>query len=343
MFKRPPLSSANQLVNGSVALTLLFMAAACGNNTERPDTQPENGIETPEPYTEPTPITEGLVLPAVWTSRNLETPITSVAVAGGPGSTIAVSYSDGSMQLLNFEGERITDPSPLNVRQLGNGQYTLIAGTPLTVFPGIDIDGQLKAYLHGGALEAPLEYELSVETSGRIEGLCSGRPMDESDGVMRLAFWTVGAQSQLQSGRVVEIGDALVFLADEPVDAARPITACVLEPTGATVFAEPVTKAIGLERNGKQHIITLDTAGGVTLIGPEGENTPITLRDGISVRVPGNIESFAGTGDARGGGYPGGLIVLGGAISTSEHRAVLVDPSELTLAPLGVPIVSGQD
>ena len=343
MFKRPPLSSANQLVNGSVALTLLFMAAACGNNTERPDTPRDTSVETPETSVETEVTPTGLVLPAVWASRNLDNPITSVGVAGGPGSTIAISFEDGSLQLLNFEGERITDPAPLNVAQLGNGQYTLISGTPLTVFPGIGTDGELKAYLHGGVIEAPLEYELSIETSGQVKGLCSARPLEDSDGIMRLAFWTVGAQSLLQSGRVIEVGDALVFLADEPVNAARPITACVLEPEGAKVFAAPVTEAINLERNGRQHVITLDESGSLTLIGAEGENTPITIRDGITVRVPGVIGGLAGTGDARGGGYPGGLIVMGGSISTTEHNAVMIDPSELTLAPLGVPVVSGQD
>ncbi|MEL7232644.1 MAG: hypothetical protein AAGJ85_09060, partial [Pseudomonadota bacterium] len=149
--------------------------------------------------------------------------------------------------------------------------------------------------------------------------------------------------SRLQSGRLVEVGDALVFLADEPVEAANPITACVLEPTGAKVFTTPVTHALSLERNGRRSLITLDDAGGLTLIGEDGENSGITVRDGLSVRVPNDIAGLAGTGDARSGGYPGGLIVLGGAISTSEHRAVLVDPSALTLSAFEVPAVRAQE
>ena len=345
MFKRPPLSNANRLVNASLALSLLFIAASCGS--DRGDVSepvaPEISDDLTEAATDPLTDTDGVSLPAVWASDNLGKPISSLAVTGRRGAIIAVSYDDGDMQLLNFEGERITDAADLSVETLADGQYGMIAGTLLSVFPGIDQDGGLNAYLYGGEIAAPIAFPLDIGSVGRVEGLCSGRPLDERDGVMRLAYWTQGAASRLQSGRLVEVGDALVFLAAEPVEAANPITACVLEPTGAKVFTAPVTGATSLERNGRRSLITLDNAGGLTLIGEDGENTDITVRDGLSVRVPKRITGFAGTGDARSGGYPGGLIVLGGAISTSEHRAVLVDPSALTLSEFERPAVRAQE
>lgn len=347
MFKRPLLSNANRLVNGSLALSLLFMAAACDNTADDKPRPEATESETSDPLAEAPSDAEasepGISLPAVWSSADLGRPIQSVAVAGGLGSMIAVSFDDGAVQLLNFEGERVTDPADLNVAQLGDGTYALVAGAALTVFPGIDDQGGLNAYLYGGDIQAPIAFPLDIGSAGRVKGLCTGRPLDETDGLLRLAFWTEGAASRLQSGRIVEAADKLVYLADDPVEAARPITACVLEPTGAKVFSAPVSHAVSLERNGRQRLITLDQSDELTLIGQDSENTPINVRDGITVRVPNTVAGFAGTGDARGGGYPGGLIVMAGAVSTSEHRAVLVDPSELTLAPLGVPVVTGQD
>lgn len=345
MFKRPPLSNGNHLVNGSLALCLLFLAASCDNSSNEPDTtvEAEATEEVSDPLEETEAEPDGLSLPAVWASNNLDQPIRDIALAGGLGSLIAVTFESGDIQILNFEGERVTEAAQRGVSQLADGQYGLIAGTPLTVFPGIDEAGGLNAYLFGGEIEAPIAFPLDIGSAGRVKGLCAARPLDETDGIMRLAYWTEGAASRLESGRLVEVGDSLVFLADEPVEADRPITACILQPTGATVFSEPVIQAINLERNGRQNLITLDRSGGLTLLSENGKNTEVNIRDGITVRVPSEIASLSGTGDARGGGYPGGLIVLGGAISSTEHRAVLVDPSDLTLTAFEVPALSGQD
>ncbi|MEM1086316.1 MAG: hypothetical protein AAGH90_01190 [Pseudomonadota bacterium] len=321
------------------------MSAACGGDRSEPVDPPSSEISSDVENADADPLDEAdaLSLPAVWASANLDKEISSVAVTGRRGAIIAVSYEDGGIQLLNFEGERITESAELNVRRLASGEFGLVSGALLSVFPGIDLDGGLNAYLYGGEIAAPIAFPLDIGSVGRVGGLCSGRPLDDSDGIMRLAFWTEGAASRLQSGRLVEAGDALVFLADEPVDAANPITACVLEPTGAKVFTAPVIDALSLERNGRRNVITLDRAGGLTVIGEDGTNTDVTVRDGLSVRVPNQIKGFAGTGDARAGGYPGGLIVLGGAISTTEHRAVLVDPSALTLSEFELPAVRAQE
>ncbi|MEM7491777.1 MAG: hypothetical protein AAF296_00230 [Pseudomonadota bacterium] len=341
MFKRPPVRNANHLVNASLALGLLFIVTACDTRDEQgiDPILPENSSGIAPAIENPTERFDGISLPAVWSSDNLGKPIRSVAVAGRRGSLIAVGFEDGDVQLLNFEGDRVTEPADLGITALANGEFGMVGGALLTIFPGVDRDGGLNAYLYGGEIAAPIPFPLDIGSRGRVKGLCSGRALDDRDGVMRLAFWTEGAVSQLQSGRLVEVADTLVFLADEPVEADNPITACVLEPTGAKVFTAPVTHAVSLERNGRRNLIALDDAGGLTLIGEDDPDTDMVVVDGLSVRAPNQITSFAGTGDARSGGYPGGLIVLVGAISTSEHRAVLVDPSDLTLSAFERPAV----
>ena len=47
--------------------------------------------------------------------------------------------------------------------------------------------------------------------------------------------------------------------------------------------------------------------------------------------------SLAATGDARGGGYPGGVIIVGGTVSGDDHRVVMIDPSRITMSPIEVP------
>ena len=44
---------------------------------------------------------------------------------------------------------------------------------------------------------------------------------------------------------------------------------------------------------------------------------------------------MAGTGDARGGGYPGGVIVVGGENEYGHHTVTYIDPSKVTLQPFG--------
>ena len=333
MFKRPRLRATSPLVNASFALALLFVTSGCG---EGPPAPAETGEEAPEPA--PTaPLDEALSLPAVWNTSALDGPVASLGIAGKLGSTIAVGFEDGGLQLFNFDGDRITDKANLGVRDLGDGRYMLLAGAPVTLFPGIDQSGGLFAYIHGGDLPEPLPLDLETRNMGEAAGLCSAPPLVDSDGVLRLAFWTKVEPRKLISGRLVEVGEELVYLLDEPVTADKPISACVLEETGATVYSAPAQDVVMLERNGRRHTLTLDTSGNYERLKPSGPPETLTIREGMSVKLPDVPTAMTGTGDARGGGYTGGLVVVAGEIESGDHRAVLIDPSAITLLPLEVP------
>ena len=219
MFKRPHLRAAKRLVNAPSALILLFLAAACNPGQEPVDPEPlEPPVESVE-STEP----GGLTLPAVWQTNDLGSPIESIGVAGGLGSTVAVAFADGGLQFLDLEGERITDKADMGVSHIADGQFMRLQDTSVTVFPGITNDGALSLYIYGGVLEAPLPYPLDAGTTEAILGLCSGGPTFDRDGVMRIGFWTEDAPQELKPGRAVEGGESLSPLRAEPAMAAGAI------------------------------------------------------------------------------------------------------------------------
>ena len=331
MFKRPHLRAAKRLVNAPSALALLFLVAACNPGGETAATDSADSPIAPPESTEP----EGLVLPAVWQTKDLESPIASVALAGAVGSTVAVAYEDGGLQFLDFEGERVTEKANMGVSKVADGRYMLLQDTPVTVFPAITSDGDLTLFIHGGELAEPLPYPLDAGTDDLIEGICGAGPIAESDGVMRVGFWTQGERRQLRTGRIVEAGSDLVLLLNEPIPAARDITACVLSDGDALVYADPVLAAAEVKHRNKTYRFVLDDLGGYSLSNDAGDVYPFTVRDGISVRPPARPVTMAGTGDARGGGYPGGLIVIGGENASGAHTVTYIDPSKVTREPFG--------
>ncbi|MEO0451440.1 MAG: hypothetical protein AAFZ74_14100 [Pseudomonadota bacterium] len=331
MFKRPHLRAAKRLVNAPLALSLLFLATACGPGQE---TQENQEVEPPADVTEAVE-PEGLVLPAVWQTNDLGSPIASLGVAGELGSTVAVAFADGGLQFLDLEGERITEKADMDVARVADGRFLQLQGTPVTVFPGITTGGDLSLYIHGGALTEPLPYPLDAGTDDMIEGLCSGAPTFERDGVMRIGFWTRGERRELKLGRLVEIGDNLILLLDEPAQAAADITACVLTDREDVAYSAPVIAATELTNRSKTYRFLLDDFGGYTLVTGDDEVEAFEVLDGITVRPPTRPTDMAGTGDARGGGYPGGVIVLAGTASTGAHTVTYIDPSKVTLEPFG--------
>ena len=331
MFKRPHLRAAKRLVNAPLALSLLFLATACGPAEAPVDT------EIPEPPAESmdTGDSDGGVLPAVWQTKDLGSPISSLAVAGALGSTVAVAFEDGGLQFIDLDGERVTDKAEMDVLQIADGRFLMLQGTPVTVFPGVTTGGDLSLYIHGGELAEPLPYPLDAGTDDRVEGLCSGAPLLDSDGIMRIGFWTIGERRSLYTGRIVEVGDNLVLLLNEPVQADRDITACVISSGEALVYSEPALAAAELTNRSKTYRFLLDDFGGFSLATEDGAAQSITVSDGITVRAPGRPVDMAGTGDARNGGYPGGVIVVGGESAGGAHMVTFVDPSRVTLEPFG--------
>ncbi|MCR9270468.1 MAG: hypothetical protein NXH72_10810 [Hyphomonadaceae bacterium] len=339
MFKRPHLRAAKRLVNAPSALILLFLATACSPGEEPVENQ---GVEPPADSVE-TPASDGLVLPAVWQTNDLGSPISSLGVAGELGSTVAVAYEDGGLQFLDLEGERITDKADIGVAAVADGRFLQLQGTPVTVFPGITTDGDLSLYIHGGELDEPLPYPLDAGTDELIEGLCSGAPTFERDGVMRIGFWTRGDRRELKLGRLVEIGDDLILLLDEPARANADITACVLTDTEDVAYSAPVIAATELKYRSKTYRFLLDDLGGYTMITGDNEVTSFEVLDGITVRPPARPVDMAGTGDARGGGYPGGVIVIAGLASTGAETVTYIDPSRVTLEPFGYSVSPSSD
>lgn len=331
MFKRPHLRAAKRLVNAPFALSLLFLAGSCSPSSEPLETE---AAEVPAESADSSPA-GGLVLPAVWQTNDLGTPITSIGVAGELGSAVAVSYSDGGLQFLDLEGERITVKADMGVAQVADGQFLRLQDTSVTVFPGITTDGALSLYLHGGALDEPLPYPLDYGSTEPILGLCSAAPTFDRDGVMRIGFWTADAPAELKLGRLVEVGDNLILLLDEPATAMSDISACVLTDREDVAYSDPVTAAADLKQRNKTYRFLLDDFGGYTLITETGDAVDFQVLDGISVRPPPLPVDLAGTGDARSGGYPGGVLVIAGETRDGVHTVTYIDPSKVTLQPFG--------
>ncbi|MEM9841999.1 MAG: hypothetical protein AAF767_05090, partial [Pseudomonadota bacterium] len=325
------LRAAKRLVNAPCALTLLFLATAC-SPTEAP-VETEAVAPSDDPVEAAVP--DGLVLPAVWQTNDLGSPIASIGVAGELGSAVAVVFEDGGLQILDLEGERVTEKAAIDVALVADGRFLRLQDTSVTVFPGISGQGDLSLYIHGGALAEPLPYPLDAGTDDLIEGLCSGAPTFDRDGVMRIGFWTQGDRRELKLGRLVEVGDNLILLLDEPARAASDITACVLTDREDVAYSAPVIAASDLKHRNKTYRFLLDDTGGYTLITGGGDVEAFQVLDGITVRPPARPADMAGTGDARGGGYPGGVIVIAGEASTGAHTVTYIDPSRVTLEPFG--------
>ena len=339
MFKRPHLRAAKRLVNAPFALSLLFLATACGPGSEPVDTEPAEGpIESTE-SADP----GGLILPAVWQTNDLGTAITSIGVAGELSSTVAVTYSDGGLQFLDLEGERVTDKAEMSVAKVADGRFMRLQDTSVTVFPGITFDGTLSLFIHGGALSEPLPYLLDSGTDSAILGLCSAGPTFERDGVMRIGFWTADAPAELKLGRVVEAGNNLILLLDEPAQANANIAACLLTDSEDVAYSDPILSAAELKHRNKTYRFLLDDFGGYTLITTDGEPVEFRVLDGITVRPPEFPVAMAGTGDARGGGYPGGVLVVAGETRDGVHTVTYIDPSKVTLTPFGYSAQSARD
>jgi len=323
-FKSGRLSNRNRLVNASQALIVLFLISAC----ERVVEQPEDFA--PAVASDPAP--SGLSLPAVWNIAELSSRPVSVAIAGGFGSQIAVASESGTLELFDFEGDRITDPVDMAVQNISSGRQVRLSDVPVTMFPGINKAGDIQLFLHSGTMNEPISYALEISQNGNVAGLCSGYPQDGSTQLLALSYWTMEAPTTLQTGAIIEQGDDLVFEAAAPIESAQAITACATGQFGPTTYSAPVKAAQLIERNGRDHTILIDTAGQFSRVTMDGDHEPITIKPGLSIKVPAQSLDISGTGDARTGGYPGGLMVLIGEIEADTYRAVLVDPSPITLS-----------
>ncbi|WP_084418755.1 hypothetical protein [Henriciella litoralis] len=339
MFKRPRLSAQTFPVNAGIAGFLLFYAASCSGPQE-PTEAPAEPAETETVATEARPPAPANSLPAVWSTRELDAPVRSIGIAGGAGSTFAVAYDGGGLQIFDFDGDRITEVSDHDVLALSDGRYAMLSGTPVTVFPGIAADGQIKIWIHGGSLAEAIQYDLVSDQSGSAIGLCSSPTSSDAGALSNLAYWTEEAPETLVLASVSQSGDELVLETTGSVASDSPITACTVSGDQATPYSAPIVGAASLERRGRQTSILVDRSGDISLKIGDGDPVEYEILNGITVVVPDEPTALAATGDARGGGYPGGIVVIGGAVAPGDHRVVLVDPSKVTMTAIEVPSAS---
>lgn len=336
MFKRPRLSAQSFPVNAGIAGFLLFYAASCSG----PQEPAEQGGPAPQGQEEDVVSADPLpanMLPAVWSTRQLDSPVASIGIAGGAGSTFAVAYEGGGVQIFDFDGERITEVSDDAAKALAEGRYAMLSGTPVTLFPGLDASGSLKVWIYGGGVAEAIGYDLQGEQAGPAAGLCAGTPLNSEADLHRLAYWTEGDPNTLYSGVVRQSGGELVFITEEEEDLGEPITACVISGDEAIAFNGPVDAAASLRRIGRETLILSEGDGRLSLQIGDNEPARYEIRKGITVEVPQTFTTLAATGDARGGGYPGGVIIVGGTIRGDDHRVVMIDPSRVTMTPIEVP------
>ena len=317
-FKRWRLSATSPVVNAGLGLALLFTTAACSKQEKAPETTPESPA-----------IAAGVELPAVWATRTLDGPISAIALSGGSRAILAVAFQSGGLQLFNLEAERIGEPTNFRIKALANGQSTTLGGSSLTVFPGVTIDGSMKAYVYNDNLVAPAQVDLAVDGERALAGVCSGP--GGTEGIMRLAFWTETNNRVLQAGLVKEDNGELVWDRGESTFTDFPISSCAY--TSDTLVASPrATAAAPLIRGNVSALLSLEPESGLQVSTDLGMTTStVSIRDGLSVFAPDEPVAMTAMGTMMSGGYPGGVIVLAGEVEPGDNQVVFVDPSEITL------------
>ncbi|MEM9739309.1 MAG: hypothetical protein AAF829_05525 [Pseudomonadota bacterium] len=321
-FKRSGLVPGRSFVNASLGAFMLFLAG-CGNGAGETPPQPN----APAGLAANPGKSEGFSLPAVWSSRTLDRSVRDLALAGGAASAIAVAYEGGGLQFFNLDGEFTTEIAELNVAEVSAGTYLEFGDAGLVLFPGIDQDRQLTAYIHSVSLDAPVEVALPIETTGPIEAVCS-RTLGSTDvGDLELAFWTPD-DTIARQGTLGTDGDAFTFNAVQGTTIPEGATGCALTRQGL-VFNVSGTHVAALDRKDALRLVFLIPTGRLTLADHGSDAIPLSIRDGISVKMPSQIAAMDALGDPRAGGYPGGVIVVGG-LTSSGHQLVFVDTAQLT-------------
>ncbi len=325
-FKRWRLVADRTLVNAGAASLLIFLAA-CGGASDDPG-ETGDGAPSTSGGGEAAGL-DTISLPAVWSTTPLDGPVADVALAGGASSLMAVAYEGRGLELFNLEAERVADIARFAIEDLANGHFVEIDGAGLTVFPGLNREGEIKAYVYGDGLITPAEVDLPVAAQGRIHGICSTRATGEEGDVLRMGYWTQENPRQLQIG-VISVNGGEFAWRDVLVSASETdIGACSLE--GGAAFSEVGTGAHGaLERPGIVARVTLSQAGELRAGREDQALRPLALRDGITVRAPVRPAAMAALGAPFGGGYPGGVIVVAGETGPDTYQAVFVDAGDLT-------------
>lgn len=312
------LSAAFPFVNAAAGLSLLFAATACGRQ------------ETPTETPDQSPVISGEIeLPAVWSTRPLQGKVRDVALSSGSGAVLAVAYDAGGLEFFDMEGDRLGEPTRFHLKDIADGRATNIQGTQLTIFPGVTQEGTLKAFVFGEGLVAPAQIDLPIPEERMVEGLCTGEA--GSQGLMRIAYWTISNNRLLRTGVIGQTGDELTWEEEAATEAGFPITSCVFAYD--TLVASPRSAAsASLTRGDNSALLSIEEGGPLQISTDLGMTTnAITVRDGITVTAPDAPTAVSANGSLPAGGYPGGVVVIAGETSEGTHQVVFVDPSAITL------------
>ncbi|MEM0984689.1 MAG: hypothetical protein AAGJ32_00435 [Pseudomonadota bacterium] len=337
-YKRWRVVAGKCLVNAVGASAVLFVAACGGPASDAPAESDAPLVPQAEADAE-----TGLTLPAVWSTRALDGPVQDVALSTGPRPLLAIAFEGRGFQLFNLEGERLGEPIGFGITDLAGGQFANLDGAAVTLFPGVDREGRLNIYLHGSNLPVPVEIPLPINAGNGALGLCAGAPaQQESEGmpdgaVMRLGYWLEGAETTLEWGTLGVVEGAFTWSAEAPLTNATPLGGCRIPAQADAplpVSGTPIAVA-DLERPDGRYAVTLTAEGQLLASGPGEGPQPVTLREGMSVRVPLPPVAMDAQGAPLDGGYPFGLIVLAGETAPDVHQAVFVDTTPL-VAPEGV-------
>jgi hypothetical protein len=312
------LSAAFPFVNAAAGLSLLFAASACGRQ-EAPTVDPAQA-----------PVISGQIeLPAVWSTRPLQGEIRDVALSSGSGAILAVAYDAGGLEFFDMEGERLGEPARFHLKDLADGRSASIEGAQLTIFPGVTEEGTLKAYVFGSGLLGPAQIDLPIPEERMVEGLCTGEA--GSQGLMRLAYWTISDNRTLRTGIVSQTGDELSWTEEAATEAGFPVTSCVFAYD--TLIASPRSAAsASLTRGENSALLSIEEGGQLQISTDLGMTTnEVAVRDGITITAPDSPTAVTAHGTLPAGGYPGGVVVIAGETSEGTHQVVFVDPSAITL------------
>jgi len=319
MFKRPRLRPVRPLVNVSLAACAIFISA-CGSEQKPAEDEtevvaPTNPVVRPE--------TE-VKLQAVWSTRSLSGSVVDIGISGGPNPMIAAALDEGNMQLFDLEGEQLSDPSAVGVEAIADGQAVTLNDTRLTLFPGIGGDAELNIYVFSSELGRPVAIELIADADAA--GLCAGPT--ETDGTLQtIAYWSKADPQTLIVGNLFEAGEVFGWDVIETRQQDQDIGACLIVPGREPLIenASVSSDLTFLRHADVEKSLRLNEAGELEDVANKTSDRTLSIRDGISVRVPEPIIAMAALWDVQSGGYPNGVIVIGGQ-ADGASKLVFIEP-----------------
>lgn len=318
MFKRPRLRPTSALVNVSLAAAVIFLVACSGDRGKTEETPPKSGADTAITNTPG----DDVVLQAVWATRALSAPIIDLALSGGRDPILAALLATGELQLFDLEGDRITDPEALNLVEIASGQPVTFDDAPLILFPGIDATGSVNVYAYNSVLGAPAPLDLLPGVGAA--GLCAGAPLTP-DYLLQIAYWTEDAPETLVHGHILQQDGELAWRSIGAVESSDgPIGSCAAGQDLRYAAADASADLAELTKLDRRFLISRANDGSLRVSEGEMARTPVSIRDGITIEVPTTPTAIAALGEVRFGGYPNGVIVLGG-----DQKITFVEPQAL--------------